>query len=124
MSVVVILPGDEVSKDPNDIKVYCFDWDANSLAPTVAINTSTFTITAIYPSTTDVALTIDSTALLTAAQATSALQRTVTLDSRVTRFRLTAGTPGQIYEVANKIVTTESPAQTKERSFRIVVENQ
>jgi hypothetical protein len=124
MSIVVIQNGGLVGKDPADIKTYCYDWDASNLAPAVTIATSTWTITAISPSQVDAVLTKDSEAKLTAAQATTALQRTVTLDDRATRVRLTAGTLGQIYEIANKVVTTETPAQTKERSFRVLIENQ
>lgn len=109
MSVVTILNGGQVTKDPADIKVYQFDWDTNNLAAGVFINNSTWTITALSPSKTDVALTMD--------------QPTVLAGTRKTQVRLTAGTLGQTYEVANKIVTSESPAQTKERSFRVRIDN-
>jgi len=110
MSQVIILNGDQVSKDPADSKVYVFDWDTNNLAAAVTISTSTWTITPIYPSTTDAVLTKD--------------QESVLAGSRKTQVRLSAGTLGQTYEIANKVVTSESPAQTKERSFRILVEQQ
>jgi len=123
MSLVIIQDGDEVIQDPADIKAYAYDWDLNNLAPAVQIVTSTWTITPIYPSTTDTALIKDNDSRLSAAQATTALQRTVTVDNRATQIRLSVGTLGQIYEVANKIVTGETPAQTKERSFRVLIEN-
>lgn len=110
MATVTITNGDQVLKDPADIKVYLVDWDTNNLAATVTISTSTWTITAIGPSTTDTALTKDSESVLAG--------------NRKTQVRLTAGTLGQTYEIANKIVTSETPAQTKERSFRVRVENQ
>lgn len=44
--------------------------------------------------------------------------------SRYTRFRFTGGTLGAVYEFANMILTDESPAQRKERSFKIQIENQ
>jgi hypothetical protein len=109
MSVVTILNGDQVTKDPADIKVYQVDWSTNNLAVGVTITTSTWTVTAIAPSQTDVALTKDQESVLTG--------------NRTTQVRLTAGTLGQTYEIANKIVTSESPPQTKERSFRVRVEN-
>ena len=109
MSVVVISPGDLVTKDPADIKVYQFDWDTENLPATVTISTSTFTITAISPSLTDTVLTKD--------------QESILSGNRKTQLRLSVGTVGQVYEIANKIVTSETPAQTKERSFRVLVEN-
>lgn len=110
MSIVIIQPGGLVRKDPSDIKVYVFDWDTDNLAAAVTIGTSTWTITAIKPSLTDTNLTSDNTSILAGL--------------RKTQIRLTAGTLGQTYEIANKIVTNESPSQTKERSFRVLIENQ
>lgn len=126
MSTVTISPGALVQKDPSDVKVYVVDWDASSLAVGAAIQTSTWTITALRPNPLDTALTKDNEGILNAAQATTALQgvRTVTADNRVTQVRLLAGTLNQTYEIANKIVTNESPAQTKERSFQVLVVNQ
>jgi hypothetical protein len=47
-------------------------------------------------------------------------------DSRVTQVRLSGkgrAYVGRRYEIANRITTDESPAQTKERSFFVVIEN-
>lgn len=110
MSTITVRPGGLVVKDPADLKVYKFDWDTENLASAVTISTSTWTITPISPSTTDAVLTKDSESILAG--------------SRTTQVRLTAGTLGQTYEIANKIVTSETPAQTKERSFRVLVQQQ
>jgi len=110
MSAVIVPPGTEVPKDPSDIKVYQFDWDTNNLAATVTISTSTWTITAIAPLQVETALTKDN--------------ETILAGNRKTQLRLLGGTLGQKYEIANKIVTSETPAQTKERSFRVFIENQ
>ncbi len=107
MSTVTIVPGALIAKDPNDIKVYEFDWDTSSLAALVTIVTNTFTITAIKPSG-DTALTMDNPTILAG--------------SRTTQIRLKGGTLGARYEIANTIVTNESPAQTKERSFQLLIE--
>lgn len=110
MSVITIRAGGLVVKDPSDVKVYLVDWDTENLATGVTIPTSTWTITPIGPSTTDAVLTKD--------------QESILAGNRKTQVRLTAGTIGQTYEIANKIVTSETPAQTKERSFRVLVQNQ
>jgi hypothetical protein len=102
-----IRDGDLATKDPNDIRVFVFDWDAEHLAVGVTISTNSFTITALEP-TTDTALTKDSESILAG--------------NRKTQLRLTAGTLGARYQIANKIVTNESPAQTFERSFFLRVE--
>jgi len=128
MAARLIAPGELVTKDPADIRNYPIDWDARNLSVSAQIATSTWTITAISPSTSDAALTKDSESKLTAAEATALLTaqgmpRTITGDNRFTQVRLTGGTLNQVYEIANKIVTNETPAQTKELSFRVLVQN-
>lgn len=62
-------------------------------------------------------LTFDNTSILSSAP----------YNSRVTQVRLTGkgrAYAGRRYEIANRITTDESPAQTKERSFFVVIENQ
>ena len=62
-------------------------------------------------------LTLDNASILSSAP----------YDSRVTQVRLTGkgrSYAGRRYEIANRITTYESPAQTKERSFFVVIENQ
>jgi len=110
MATVTIQTGGLVTKDPSDVKVYTVDWDTSNLAPTVTITTSTWTITAIKPSRVDTALIKDNESILAG--------------NRKTQVRLSVGTVGQTYEIANKIVTNESPAQTKEKSFRVLIQNQ
>lgn len=104
---LTVQDGALVTKDPADVSVYVFDWDAEHLASTVTIASSTFTITAIRPST-DTALTKDNPSVLSG--------------NRKTQIRISAGTLGALYRVDNAIVTSESPTQTKERSFFLRVE--
>jgi hypothetical protein len=108
MSTATIFPGSLVVKDPSDVKTYVFDWDTNNLALGATITSSTFTITAVRPLG-DTALTADQASVLTG--------------NRKTQVRLSAGTVAALYEVANRVVTSESPPQTKERSFRILIQN-
>jgi hypothetical protein len=110
MSTVTIQSGGMVIKDPSDSRVYTFDWSTNNLGVGVTITTSTWTITPIKPSTTDTALTKDNESILAG--------------TRTTQVRLLAGTLNQVYEIANRIVTNESPSQTKERSFYVLIQNQ
>ena len=107
MSSVTVKPGDQIIKDPSDVRVIVFDWDADNLATSVTIVTSTFTITAVRPAA-DTALTKDNASILSG--------------TRKTQVRVSAGTVGALYELTNTIVTNESPAQTKEYSIRILVE--
>lgn len=102
--------GSLLRKDPSDVRVFTLDWDAENLADGVTIVTSTWTITAIAPSSSDTALTKDNDVVLSGL--------------RKTQVRLLAGTLGQLYDVTNRILTSESPTQTKERSFRVLIENQ
>lgn len=105
---LTIADGGLVTKDPADISVYTVDWNALHLAAAVTISTNTFTITAISP-TGDTALTKD--------------QESILAGLRTTQLRLTAGTLGAKYRIDNKIVTSETPPQTKERSFFVLIEN-
>lgn len=101
--------GQLITKDPGDSSVYVFDWDARHLATGATITTSTFALSAIKPS--DATLpTKDNPSILS--------------DNRRTQVRVIGGTLGATYELTNTIVTNESPAQTKERSVRIKIENQ
>lgn len=123
MSLVVVYPGDEVVLDPADKRVVCFDWDKRNLAATIQISSSTWTITAIRQA--SAALTKDNEGLLSAALASTAVGRTVTVDNRVTQVRLDATTAsvGDEYELANKVTTNETPQQIKEQSIRVLIQN-
>jgi len=96
------------TKDPADIKVYQFDWDTDNLAVGVSISSNFFTIVALHPAS-DTALTKD--------------QESVLAGLRHTQVRLSGGTLGARYRIDNKIVTNETPAQTKERSFILMIQN-
>lgn len=122
MSIITIDPGGLVEFDPSDVRVIVFDWDKTNLGSGVQISSQTVTITRITGSGN---LTKDNEALMTGAEATTALGRTITVDNRASRVRIdaTAGVVGDRYMIADKIVTTETPAQTKEQSFQILVEN-
>lgn len=105
---VTIQDGGSVRQDPNDTRLYVFDWDDN-LATAAAISTSTFTVTVLRP-TGAVALTKDN--------------ESIRSDNRSTQLRLSGAVAGVLYQIANKIVTNESPAQTKERSFQLLGEEE
>lgn len=108
MSTVIIKNGDLVLKDPQDVKVYHMDWGTQNIPAGVTLNTSIWFINPISPSTTDATLTKD--------------QETILGDNTTSRVRLTGGTLGQTYDITNRIVTSETPSQTKERSFRVLIE--
>lgn len=96
--------------DPSDVRVIQFDWDAEGLASSVEISTSTFTIGVIQQSGVT-ALTKDNPSVVTG--------------NRKTQVRLiaTTATAGDRYMLANTIVTNESPAQTIERHIIVLIEN-
>lgn len=70
-------------------------------------------MTAIAPSTSDTALTAT----------TSGSGLGIVGSSRQYAVKLSGGTLGQLYEVTSQITTSETPAQTKERSIRVLIEN-
>lgn len=95
--------GGLITKDPNSQKLYTMDWDQENLATSVTITTSDWAITGP-----DAVLTKDNPSILAG--------------GRRTQVRLLAGTVGKTYTVTNTIVTSESPTQTKERSFKVLIE--
>lgn len=153
MSVILIRPGDVVGKDPADIKVYKFDWDTDNLATGVIINNSNWTITerqpiAVWDATKAYVMgdrVVSGGMIYTALVAhtnqlppnltywmaikpnvplTKDSESILVATNRSTQVRLMGGTLGQVYEVANTIVTNETPAQTKEKSFNVLIENE
>jgi hypothetical protein len=105
---IEILDGGLATKDPSDVAVYEFNWDRNNLASSVTISSSAFTLTVLKPVSGDATLTKDSESILSG--------------SRKTQLRLTGGAVGTLARVDNRIVTNESPAQTKERHFLVKIE--
>jgi hypothetical protein len=97
--------GGLVTKDPDAIEVYVVDWDAEHLAASVTITTSSWVIAGP-----DSALTKD--------------QESILSGSRKTQLRLTAGTLEGVYTVTNRIVTNETPAQTKDASFSVLIQQE
>jgi hypothetical protein len=51
-------------------------------------------------------------------------QESIVTGNQQTRVRISAGTLGATYKVTNRIVTNESPAQTEEQSFFVVMYDQ
>lgn len=109
MSVLIVRPGDLVTFDPSDKRVLQFDWDSENLAASATIVNSVFTLKPLRAYT--ALLTKDNETTLTG--------------SRKTQLRIDATTAraGQRYRLSNKIVTNESPEQTKEQSIDILVQN-
>lgn len=112
MATVTIYDGDEDVKDPADVRVYTFDWNAENLAVSATIASQTTTVSAVRPSG-DTALTVTTTGSGLGIQA----------GSRTVKCKLSGGTLGALYRVTNTITTNETPAQIKERSFYVRVED-
>lgn len=104
---ITINDGGLATKDPADIPVYHLLWGSRFLPATAIIATWSFTITAIRP--------VGDTALVKDMEA-------VLADARTMRIRLSGGTVGALYRVTSHITTNESPAQTFERSFLLLIE--
>jgi hypothetical protein len=105
-----ISSGGLVVIDPSDKRVVVFDWDTEALAADVEIASNTWTITAIKQ--------IGATAL------TKDNEGIVTGNRKVQcRLDATTATAGDRYLVSSKITTDESPAQTLEQSFKVLIQN-
>lgn len=110
MSTVTIVPGDQVTFDPNDKRSITFDFDQLNLAATATLASWLITITPIQQNGATV-LTKDNEALL-------AGNRKI-----IARFLATTATLGDRYQISVKGVTSETPAQEKEYSIFILVQN-
>lgn len=95
--------------DPSDIRVLVMDWDTEALPAGVEIDSFVFTIAASRQN--------GATALTKDQEAILAGSRTLQL-----RLDATGATKNDRYTVSARIVTNEVPAQTIERSFRVLVQ--
>lgn len=100
--------GGLLSLDPNDQLLVSFDWDSEALPTGVSIASYVHTISVIRQS-----------------GATALTKDQESQTSRSTRLRLIGSTAtlGDKYLVSSKITTNETPAQTIERSFTVLIEN-
>jgi hypothetical protein len=103
-----IRAGGLITKGPAESEFYEMDWDAEHLEAGVEIATSTWTVTLLSGAATGL-MTRDNPSILTG--------------NRTTKARFVGGTEGQIYDVSNTIVTDESPARTKDRSFLVLIQD-
>lgn len=104
MVTIEIRDGGLATQDPSDARVYRMTWEDN-LAAGVTFTTNTFTVTQLSGTATP-ALTRDS----------------VSADGLDTIVRLSGGAEGGLYRIDNLVITNESPAQTKERHFKVLVQ--
>lgn len=95
-----IRPDSLLTKDPDDIEVYEFDW-SRWLKPGASIASSTWTLSGS-------GLTQDNDGI----------------SGGMTTVRLSGGDLGTTYVVTNRITTDESPSQRKQRSFRLAIVDQ
>lgn len=102
---LTISDGGSAIHDPNESRVYVWDWGTDRLAVGAEISTSTFVISGP-----DSTLTQDQDSIVTG--------------NRSTQVRLTGGTVGKVYTVTNRIVTNETPAQTMDASARFMIRQQ
>ena len=93
---------ESMTKDPDAVLVYTFDWSA-WLVGDATIASSDFVID-VAP---DATLTIDN--------------ETILAGTTSTRVRVSGGTVGKDYVLRNRIVTSEVPTQTDDRSVKIRV---
>jgi len=100
-----------ITVDPSDSTVLDWDWGTRHLAVGVTISTSTFRLVAIRQAASPSPVTLDNASILTG--------------SRSTQVRIVGASDaalGDLFELSNRITTSETPAQIKERSIRLLVE--
>ena len=99
-----IAPGQQVTKDPDGEVLYHMDWTlwlAGLSQSDAQISTTSIGITPTG------GLAVDNDSIVTG--------------GKKVQFRLTDGTVGVTYTVRVRITTDETPAQTDDRSFTVVV---
>ena len=107
MAETVVNAGDQIRMKVTEKRVLAFDWDS-ALNAGVTIVTSTWRIVALEKNG-STELTKDNESILTG--------------SRKTQLRVLGdtATASDSYEVFDKIVTNETPAQEKEQSFTVLL---
>lgn len=104
---LTVYDGATIAKDPSDILVQHFDWDAENLGASVQISSATVTVSGESGDIVTTPLTRDQVSLLTG--------------NRKVQYRIHAGAAGSLWRVTCQIVTNETPSQTKERSVYVSV---
>lgn len=98
-------------KDPNEVVTAKFDWNYyGALAAGVEIDTSAFSVEAVHPAA-DTALLLDDTSPLG-----------IQGSGRSALVKISAGTLYGLYRIHHTITTNETPAQTRRKSFLVLVE--
>lgn len=87
-------------------RIYTFNFDDN-LAEGVEIDTSTFAVVAVRPSTATL-VTKDNEGIVAG--------------NRKTQLRLSGGVLGARYRITNTVVTDQSPTQTNVKWFELLIE--
>lgn len=108
MAVKVIRDGGLTTQDPNDVLTYLFDFDTDNLPSGVTIGSNTFTITQISGAS-SIPLVKDNESIVD--------------NSRNTQLRLSGGNAGALYKIESQILTSETPPQTKDRHFKLRIED-
>jgi hypothetical protein len=106
---LTVQAGELVPFDPSDIRVIDFNW-ADNLGSAAISGSATWTITAVEPASATVP-TKDNESILSGNQIAQV------------RINVTGATANARYNIACKITTNETPSQTKEQSFDILVQN-
>jgi len=105
---IVIVPGQQLEKDPSDWKLIEFDWDTHLAVGAAMVDKGTLVITdTTQPPDESISLTQDEFSLVAG--------------NRKVHFRLKDGTPGHMYNVSHFIETNETPSQKRDRSFFVWV---
>lgn len=105
---LTIQAGELVVQDPSDVRVYRFDWTDNLGTGVEITGSATWTLSAIAPS--------DATLI-------TKDQESIVTGNTKAQVRIQGGTADSRYRVACKVTTNETPSQTKEQSFDILVQN-
>ena len=122
MSVVVtIKPGGLYRKGVSEERVVKWDWDSENLADTVLITTSTWEITVVEGNKPIGSWSDPEVSELENPPALTNDEPSIP-GGRTTQTRLKSGTLGHKYRLLNRIVTNETPAQTKARSCFVSLE--
>lgn len=96
--------GATLKKDPEDRRLFGFDWTL--LLGDLTITDSTYTIVPLTDEADDT-LTMDEASILPGSQ--------------MTQVRLIGGTLGNLYRIENLVETSGSPDQAVEKSFKLKI---
>jgi hypothetical protein len=107
MAGLTVEDGAQITKDPETIRIYGWNWD-RYLEDAVTVVQSSWLVLPVRPKSAGATpLTVDNAALQ--------------VGSRATQIRVLGGTKGHVYKLTNRVIPSSIPAESFDASITILI---